>query len=70
MVDIVWLIPALPLAGFLLVVVFGRKLGEPRAGYFATAMVGAAFLVTVGVFIDLVSMPSEQRRHVTLICLD
>ncbi|TPW15840.1 MAG: nuoL [Acidimicrobiaceae bacterium] len=65
MVDIVWLIPALPLAGFLLIVVFGRKLGEPRAGYFATAMVGAAFLVTVGVFIDLVSMPSEQRRHVT-----
>ena len=32
MVELVWLIPALPLAGFLLLVlVGGRKLGEPLA---------------------------------------
>ena len=48
MLDVVWLIPALPLAGFLVILVFGRKLGEPAAGYFATAMVGASFVVTVG----------------------
>ena len=64
MVDIVWLIPALPLAGFLLVLLFGRRLGEPRSGYLATAMVGASFLVTVGVFLDLRSLPSEARSHV------
>ncbi|MFM2071216.1 MAG: NADH-quinone oxidoreductase subunit [Actinomycetota bacterium] len=65
MVNIVWLIPALPLAGFLLILLFGRKLGEPRSGYLATAMVGSAFLVTVGVFIDLLSKTSEERRHIS-----
>ena len=32
MLDLVWLIPALPLAGFLCLLLFGRKLGDPRAG--------------------------------------
>ena len=45
MTDVVWLIPALPLAGFVLILLFGRRLGEPLAGYLATAMTGAAFLV-------------------------
>ena len=40
MLDLVWLIPALPLAGFLLLVVFGRKLGGPASGWLASAMVG------------------------------
>lgn len=61
MVDLVWLIPALPLFGFLVLLVAGRKLGDPRAGYFATAMVAASFLVTVGVFADLMSQTHEER---------
>ena len=64
MLDLVWLIPALPLAGFLCILLFGRKLGDPKAGYFATAMVGASFLVTVGVFADLLSKTAEERTHV------
>jgi NADH-quinone oxidoreductase subunit L len=64
MLDLVWLIPALPLAGFLTVLLFGRRLGDPKAGYLASAMVGAAFLVTVGVFIDLMSKSAEERAHV------
>ena len=64
MVDVVWLIPALPLAGFLCILLFGRRLGDPKAGYFATAMVGASFFVTVGVFLDLMSKTAEERRHV------
>ena len=38
--DLVWLIPALPLAGFLSSWSFGRRLGEPQAGWLATLMVG------------------------------
>ena len=63
MLDIAWLIPALPLAGFLIILVLGRKLGEPKAGLLATAAVGGAFLVAVGVFFDLMSKSSEERRH-------
>ncbi len=64
MVDVVWLIPALPLAGFVLILLFGRKLGDPKAGYLATTMIGASFAVTVGVFADLLSKSAEERRHI------
>jgi NADH-quinone oxidoreductase subunit L len=62
MVHAVWLIPALPLAGFLILLATGRKLGDPKSGYLATAMMVAAFLVAVGVFFDLMGMPGEERR--------
>ena len=61
MLDLVWLIPALPLTGFLVLLLFGRKLGDPRSGYFATLMVAASFAVTVGVFVDLMSLAAEER---------
>ena len=64
MLDLVWLIPALPLAGFLVLMVLGRRLGEPRSGWLATAASGASFLVTVGVFIDLLGQDAHDRHHV------
>src|SRR6478609_5862569 len=64
MIDAVWLIPALPLAGFLIILVAGRKLGDPKAGWLATTMLGAAFVVAVGVFIDMVSKSGDDRTHV------
>ena len=64
MLNLVWLIPALPLAGFLLILLFGRVLGEPRAGILATAMTASSFVVTVGVYLDLLSRTAEERHHV------
>ena len=64
MISFAWLIPAFPLAGFLLILVFGRRLGDPKAGYLASTMIGAAFVVTVGVFFDLLSKTAEQREHI------
>ncbi len=52
MQHLIWLIPALPLAGFLLLVAFGRRLGEPRAGWLATLMVVGSFVASVAVFIS------------------
>jgi hypothetical protein len=52
MLELVWLIPALPLAGFLLILLFGRILGEPGAGILATLMTASSFLVVVGVYFD------------------
>jgi NADH-quinone oxidoreductase subunit L len=60
--DLVWLIPALPLAGFLVLVFAGRKLGEPLAGWFATLMCGGAFAATVIVFFGLLDEPEHERR--------
>ena len=39
--DLVWLIPALPLFGAVVLLLFGKRIGEPLAGWLATAMVGA-----------------------------
>ena len=44
MLDVLWLIPAFPLAGFLIILLFGRRLGEPLAGCIATLMVAASFV--------------------------
>jgi len=64
MLNLVWLIPALPLAGFLLIFLFGRVLGEPRAGILATVMTASSFFVVVGVYLDLLSRTAEERHHV------
>jgi NADH-quinone oxidoreductase subunit L len=45
-----FLIPAFPLAGFLLLWLVGRRLGNPLAGYLATGAVAASFVATVLVF--------------------
>jgi NADH-quinone oxidoreductase subunit L len=62
--DVIWLIPAFPLAGFLLILLFGRRLGEPASGYLASAAVLASFIVSVGAFFDLRSLDDERRSHV------
>ena len=61
MADLVWLIPAFPLAGFILILLFGRRLGDPKAGYLATAMVFGSFASAVLIFFDLLSKPAEER---------
>jgi NADH-quinone oxidoreductase subunit L len=64
MLDAAWLIPALPLAGFLILLAAGRRLGDPGAGWLATAMMGGAFVVSALVFLDLLSH-DEHHRSVT-----
>jgi NADH-quinone oxidoreductase subunit L len=65
MTDAAWLIPAFPLTGFVLLVLFGRRMGDPSAGWLATAMTGLSFLVTAGVFFDLLGKEHEAR-HATV----
>ena len=62
MLELTWLIPALPLAGFLVLLLVGRRLGEPGAGWLATLMVAASFVVSVVVFAGLRSDGGEHHR--------
>ena len=61
MLELVWLVPALPLAGFVLLIVAGRRLGEPLAGWVATLTCGGSFLATVVVFAGLLGEHGEER---------
>jgi NADH-quinone oxidoreductase subunit L len=60
--DAVWLIPALPLAGFLILLVAGRRLGEPAAGWLATVMCAGSFVASVVVFAGLLGENEEGRQ--------
>ncbi|MDP9023648.1 MAG: NADH-quinone oxidoreductase subunit L [Actinomycetota bacterium] len=50
--SLAWLIPALPLAGFVILLLAGRRLGE-RAGWLATAAAAGSFVVTIAAFLQL-----------------
>ncbi len=59
--NLVWLIPSLPLAGFLIHAFFGKIMGKKAVGVIATAVVFGSFLVSVKVLLDLLAMPGEHR---------
>ena len=64
MTSQLWLLPAFPLLGATLILLFGRRLGDPKAGYLAALMPIASFAVTVGVYFNLLSRPAEERSEI------
>jgi NADH-quinone oxidoreductase subunit L len=65
MTDLVWLIPAFPLAGFIVILLFGRRLGDPAAGYLGTAAIFASFIASVAVYFDLQNNDGPARSSVS-----
>jgi len=63
MENVVWLIPALPLTGFVLLLLFGKRMGEPAAGWVGTLMVGSSFVVSAVVFFWLRDQPEQTHTH-------
>ncbi len=63
MENLVWLIPALPLLGFLLLLLFGKRMGEPASGWLATLMVGGSFVFAVIVFFWLRNQPEHTHTE-------
>ncbi len=52
MTDLIWLVIALPLLGAVGLLFFGRRLGEPWAGWVASATVIVSFLIALAAAID------------------
>jgi NADH:ubiquinone oxidoreductase subunit 5 (subunit L)/multisubunit Na+/H+ antiporter MnhA subunit len=40
-----WILIALPLGGAAVLIVFGKRLGEPWSGWVASGLVGAGFVI-------------------------
>jgi NADH-quinone oxidoreductase subunit L len=59
-----YLIPALPLLGFVALLLFGKRLGDPLAGWLATAAIGSSFVASLVTFGYLLGQ-DEHSRHVT-----
>jgi NADH-quinone oxidoreductase subunit L len=56
-----YLIPLLPLAGFVILAFFGHRIGNPLAGWLGTILVAASFVVSVLVFVALLNRASGDR---------
>jgi len=63
MLGVTYLIILLPLLGFAVQLVGGRRLGDPVAGGVATAFIGASFVVSVGVYLDLLTVHAPVRTY-------
>jgi NADH-quinone oxidoreductase subunit L len=61
MIHAAWFIPAFPLAGFLLLVLTGKRAGDPGAGWLATLACGGAFASACVTFAGLLKLPGEER---------
>jgi NADH-quinone oxidoreductase subunit L len=61
MIDCIWLVPFLPLLGFLINGLFGKKLGKNLISWVGCGSVGLSFLVSIGVFLELLKYPPAQR---------
>jgi NADH-quinone oxidoreductase subunit L len=65
MLELIWLIPLLPLAGVAINGLGRRRLGRRAAGVVACAVVGAAFALSCGAVVQLAGLPEAERHHET-----
>jgi NADH-quinone oxidoreductase subunit L len=61
LLDLVWIVPALPALGAAILLLFGRRLGEPKAGWLATGLMALSFAWSVVMLFALRDV--EPRTH-------
>ncbi len=64
LLDLIWIVPALPLLGAAVLLLVGKRIGEPIAGWIATALMGLAFVWSVVMLFAMLDLPSELRANV------
>ena len=63
MLDYIWLIPILPLAGFVINGFLGKRLPPWLVGLIAFGAVGLSFLVSLLSLVDLLGLPEDGRIY-------
>jgi NADH-quinone oxidoreductase subunit L len=64
LLDLAWIVPALPLLGALVLLFFGRRIGEPVAGWIATGLMALAFVWSIVMFAALRDLPPDAQVNV------
>ncbi len=67
MLHAAFLMPLFPLAGFVVLVALGRRIGEPIAGWVGTAAIAASFVSACVTLAGLANQPAGAKR---LVCSD
>ena len=67
MFDLLWLVPALPFAGFLILALFGKRIGKTASGITGVGSVGLSALLALIIGITFISSPpSGNSYNITL----
>ncbi len=61
--DLIWMIPLFPAAGFLINGLFGKKLPKPVVASIAAGAVLIAFIFAAGAVFQLSQLPAAERSH-------
>ncbi len=61
LLQTVGVVPLLPLLGAVLLLFFGKRIGEPRAGWIATGLMGLAFVWSLVMLAAALSLPPDAR---------
>jgi NADH-quinone oxidoreductase subunit L len=64
LLDLIWIVPALPLLGAVVLLLFGKRIGEPIAGWIATGLVALSFIASLVMFFAMLDLPNELRVNV------
>ncbi len=67
MENLIFLIPLLPLLGFLINGIFGKRIGKSAISWIGCSSVGFSFIVACGVVLDLLSRPVDDRQLVQVL---
>ena len=62
--DLIWLIPLLPLCGAAIMLALGRRLPKSAISIISPAAVGLSFLLSLGAVIQLASLPEKLHQVV------
>jgi NADH-quinone oxidoreductase subunit L len=60
MIKLIWLVPLLPLIGFLIIGLFGKKLSKGLVSFIGCGAILAAFAIALGVFFELNSQAEKS----------
>ncbi len=66
LLSFVGIVPLLPLIGATVLLLFGKRIGEPVAGWIATGLMGAAFVWSLVMFAAMLSLPEDSRSQVSV----
>ncbi|MET0275861.1 MAG: NADH-quinone oxidoreductase subunit L [Acidimicrobiia bacterium] len=64
LLDLAWIVPALPLLGAVILLFLGKKIGEPVAGWIATGLMALAFVWSIVMFIAMRDLPEHAQVNV------
>ena len=63
MLDLIWLVPLLPIVGVVINGFLGRKMTLKAVGLVACTVVGLSFLITLGAVFQLAQLDPGARAH-------